>query len=81
MKPAAAAIRLLYWKTSPKRLVGCIVPRSFRADIGVSLRYSKSHSRSCRGMPVQAQMRCRTWTCFVVASSPSLNEGNSSVTG
>ena len=38
MKPAAAAIRLLYWKTSPNLLVGCIVPSSSSADAGVSLR-------------------------------------------
>src|SRR5436190_118668 len=68
-------MRLLYWKTSPKRLVGCIVARSFIADAGVASRYSKSHSMSCRGIPVHAQMRCFTSTWLVVAASPSLNAG------
>ena len=74
-KPAAAAMRLLYWKTSPNRLVGCIVPRSFSADTGVAFRYSNSHSMSWRGSPVHAHTRCFTSTCFVVAASPSLNAG------
>ena len=50
-------------------------------DLGVALPNSKIHSRSWRGMPVHAQIRCLMSTCRVVAASPSLNEGYASVTG
>src|SRR5580693_7757455 len=64
--PAAAAIRLLYWKTSPNLLVGCIVPSKPKEDSGVAFLNSKIHSRSCRGRPVQAQIKFLTRTFFVV---------------
>ena len=75
MKPAAAAIRLLYWNTSPKLLVGCIVPSSAMAEVGVDCENSKIHSMSCRGSPVHAQIKCLTSTRRVVSASPSLNGG------
>src|SRR5215471_8791094 len=34
--PAAAAIRLLYWKTSPNLLVGCMPPSRASEDSGVA---------------------------------------------
>ena len=47
----------------------CGTDRVRRAiEAGVSPRYSSTHSMSCRGIPVQAQMRCSTSTCFVVSS-------------
>ena len=79
--PAAAAIGLEYWKSSPNLLVGCMVPSVTSAFSGVTSLNSKSHSRSCRGMPVHAQMSCRTFTCRVVSASPSLNDGSRLVTG
>ena len=45
------------------------------ADSGVAFLNSRSHSKSWRGSPVHAQMRCRTSTCRVVSASPSLNDG------
>ncbi len=74
-------MRLLYWKSSPNLLVGCIVPRSFIADSGLASLNSKIHSMSWRGIPVHAQMRCLICTLFVVAASPSLKRGKTSVTG
>ena len=42
---------------------------------GVRSSNSNSHSRSWRGSPVQAQIRCLTSTWLVVSASPSLNDG------
>ena len=42
---------------------------------GVTPSNSSSHSKSWRGMPVHAQMRCLTSTWLVVSASPSLNDG------
>ena len=42
---------------------------------GVAFLNSKIHSRSCRGRPVQAQIRCLTRTWRVISGSPSLNLG------
>ena len=44
---------------------------------GVTPSNWNSHSKSCRGRPVQAQIRCLTWTCSVVAALPSLKDGSS----
>ena len=73
--PAAAAIRLLYWKSSPNFVVGCMPPSVRIAEAGVAPLNSNSHSKSCRGRPVHAQSRCFTSTCWVVLASPSLNAG------
>ena len=45
MKPAAAAIRLLYWNTSPNRLVGWVAASWTKVlSTGVSAVVVKSHS-------------------------------------
>ncbi len=80
-KPAAPAIGLEYWNISPNLLVGCMVPSVAIAPAGVSSPNSNSHSRSWRGRPVQAQIRCLTSTWRVVSASPSLNDGSTEVTG
>jgi hypothetical protein len=81
MYPAAAAIGLEYWNNSPKPLVGRMVASTFIAPSGVRSWNSSNHSRSCRGMPVHAQMRCFTRTLLVVSASPSLNDGNKLAAG
>src|SRR4029077_3192433 len=78
---AAAAIRLEYWKSSPNLEVGCMLPRRESELPGVMFPYSKIHSKSCRGIPVQAQIRCLTRTLPVVALSPSRKLGSNVVTG
>ncbi len=58
MKPAAEAIRLLYWKTSPNLEVGWVAARRVKVlAAGVPFRVLKTHSMSLRGSPVQAQTR------------------------
>ena len=44
-------------------------------ESGVERAHVKSHSKSWRGNPVHAQMRCFTSTWRVVSASPSLNAG------
>ncbi len=80
-KPPAAASEFEYWKSAPKSLVGLIVASVFIAPSHVTPLYWNSHSKSCRGSPVHAQMRCFTSTRFVVSGSPSWNDGSSCVTG
>ncbi len=75
MNPAAAAIGLLYWNTSPKRLVGCMVASTVSDEAGVAPAKFNSHSKSWRGRPVQAHTRWRTCTWRVVAASPSRKSG------
>ena len=48
---------------------------------GVAALLLSSHSMSCRGMPVQAQMRWRISTCRVVSALPRRNDGITCVTG
>jgi hypothetical protein len=62
-------------------VVGCIVARVAIAPSGVTPWNWKSHSRSCLGRPVHAQISCRIFTCLVVSASPSLKEGSTLVTG
>jgi len=58
-----------------------MVARVPSAPSGVTPANWKSHSKSCRGSPVQAQIRCFTSTWRVVALSPRRKEGSSEVTG
>ena len=44
MKPAAAAIGFEYWNSSPKPLVGCMVPSVAITLCGVCFSPSNSHS-------------------------------------
>ena len=67
MKPAAPASGFEYWNISPNLLVGCIEPSAATARSGVRSLNSNSHSKSWRGRPVQAQIRCLTSTWRVVA--------------
>ena len=71
-EPAAAAIRFEYWNISPNFDVGCIVASTAIAFSGVSALEVEDHSRSWRGRPVHAQIRCLTSTCLrdVVGAEP-----------
>src|ERR1051325_8000433 len=81
VKPPAAAIRFEYWNSSPNFEVGIIVPSVLSTDSGVEPFHSNSHSRSWRGRPVHAQIRCLISTCLVTSSLPSLKLGRTWVTG
>ena len=65
----------------PMLRVARIEPSAVTARSGVRSLNSNSHSKSWRGRPVQAQIRCLTSTWRVVAASPSLNDGSNVVTG
>jgi hypothetical protein len=73
--PAAAASRFEYWNVSPNFVVGCTVASRSIVLFGVAFLNSNSHSRSCLGRPVHAQMRCLIITLLVVSASPSRKPG------
>src|ERR1700680_2153639 len=81
VKPAAPAMGLEYWNSSPNLLVGSMVPSVARAPSGVRPPHSKIHSRSWRGIPVQAQGRCLTTPRRVVSASPRWKLGSRLMTG
>ncbi len=76
MKPAADAIRLLYWKVSPNLEVGWVPASRVKVVCaGVPRGVLRIHSMSLRGRPVQAQTRCFISTWRVVSSLPSRKPG------
>ena len=76
MSPAAVAMRLLYWKTSPYLLVGAVwASMSNVAAACVVGGVLRIHSKSLRGTPVQAQTRSLTRTFLVISALPSRNDG------
>ena len=74
-------MRFEYWNSSPNLEVGCMRPSRESELPGVIFPYSNIHSKSCRGIPVQAQIRCLTRTLCVVWASPSRKLGSNVVTG
>ena len=79
--PPEATIRLLYWKVSPKPVVGFIARTSSMRDAGVDPCDSKMNSMSHRGSPVHAHTVCAIVTREVASGSPSANAGISFVIG
>ena len=79
--PPEATIRLLYWKVSPKPVVGFIARTSSMRDVGVDPFDSKMNSMSHLGSPVHAHIVCAIVTRAVASGSPSANVGKSLVMG